>query len=124
MTDRRAGTFLLSTKLHKPRVSQNHLHRQHLTDRLNQNIQRPLTLVSAPAGYGKSTLLSYWLETSERQSAWVSLDKNDNDPRLFLAVFASDAVKTIFPGSVQDTEALLNIPSLPSQAIPRPQPDQ
>ena len=69
-------------------------------------------LVSAPAGYGKSTLLACWLETSKMPGAWVSLDKNDNDLHLFVAYFL-DAVQTLFPGAVKNTETLLNAPNLP-----------
>jgi LuxR family maltose regulon positive regulatory protein len=100
MVDEKTGIPLLRTKLHRPRVVRNHLHRQHLLDRLDQCLQRPLMLVSAPAGYGKSTLLACWLETSDMPSAWVSLDKNDNNLHLFLA-YLLDAVQTLFPGAVQ-----------------------
>jgi len=116
MNDRNIGTSLLRTKLHRPRVGEHHLHRQHLLDRLDRYVQRPLTLVSAPAGYGKSTLLSCWIEASGIPSAWVSLDEKDNDLRLFMA-YLLEAVQTVFPGSVQHTEALLNIPNLPPVAI-------
>jgi len=60
-------------------VAKDHVHRNSLLDRLEKNLHRPLTLVSAPAGYGKSTLLSCWLESSDTSSAWVSLDEKDND---------------------------------------------
>jgi len=116
MNDRNTGTSLLRTKLHRPRVGENHLHRQHLLDRLDRYVRRPLTHVSAPAGYGKSTLLSCWIEASGIPSAWVSLDEKDNDLRLFLA-YLLEAVQTLFPGSVQKTEALLDIPNLPPVTI-------
>jgi LuxR family maltose regulon positive regulatory protein len=73
-------------------------------------------LVSAPAGYGKSTLLACWLEASDMPSAWVSLDQNDNNLHLFLAYFL-DAVRTLFPGAGQNTEALLNAPNLPPLTV-------
>jgi len=116
MTDEKTSIPLLRTKLHRPRVVRNHLHRQHLLDRLDQSLQRPLMLVSAPAGYGKSTLLACWLEASDIPSAWVSLDKNDNDMHLFLAYFL-DAVQTLFPGAAQNTETLLNAPKLPPMTV-------
>ncbi|MCP4691896.1 MAG: transcriptional regulator, partial [Desulfobacterales bacterium] len=112
MTDEKTIAPLLRTKLHRPRVARNHLHRRRLLDRLDQYLQRPLTLVSAPAGYGKSTLLACWLETSDIPGAWVSLDKNDNNPRLFLA-YLLDAVQMLFPGAVQHTMALLNSTQFP-----------
>ncbi|MBW1786039.1 MAG: hypothetical protein JRK53_05380, partial [Deltaproteobacteria bacterium] len=73
---------------------------------------RPLTLVSAPAGYGKTTLISCWLETCGRPAAWLSLDEHDNDLHLFLSYFVS-AVQTIFPSANSETEALLNADVLP-----------
>ena len=109
-------TILLRTKLHKPHIIRNHLHRHHLVDRLNRYLQRPLTLVSAPAGYGKSSLLACWLETSDIQSAWVSLDKNDNDQRLFLA-YLLEAIHSLFPGMVKETQALLGSPRFPPTTI-------
>ncbi len=107
---------LIRTKLHRPPVAKDHLHRQHLLDRLNRNLHRPLTLVSAPAGYGKSTLVSCWLEACDIPSAWVSLDENDNDLRMFLAYFLT-AVQSIFPDSARKTQALLNSTDLPLLSV-------
>ena len=73
---------ILDTKLHQPSIHENHIHRQRLLDRLDQRLQRPLTLVAAPAGYGKTTLVSCWLDAISNPSAWISLDKNDNDLQL------------------------------------------
>jgi LuxR family maltose regulon positive regulatory protein len=73
-------------------------------------------LVSAPAGYGKSTLLACWLEASDIPGVWVSLDQNDNDLRVFLSYFLA-AVQTLFPGAGQNTEALLNAPNLPPLTV-------
>ncbi len=112
------GTLpLIRTKLHRPPVAADHLHRQHLLDRLEKNLDRPLTLVSAPAGYGKTTLMSCWLESSDLPSAWVSLDDNDNDFRMFLAYFLS-AVQSLFPDAVRETRAMLNAPELPIENRP------
>jgi len=97
-------------------VARDHLHRQHLLDRLDQRLYRPLTLVSAPAGYGKSTLMSCWLEASEVPSAWLSLDEDDNDLYLFLSYFIQ-AVQTIFPDAVHETQAMLNAPELPPVTV-------
>ena len=84
MSDNGMAIQVLRTKLHRPPVVKDHLHRQRLLDRLDQHRHRPLTLVSAPAGYGKSILISSWLDTSKRPGAWLSLDENDNDLRRFL----------------------------------------
>jgi LuxR family transcriptional regulator, maltose regulon positive regulatory protein len=71
-----------------------------------------LTLISAPAGYGKTTLASCWLESGDSPAGWVSLDKNDNDLRMFLLYFIA-AVETLFAGACRNTLPLLNIPDLP-----------
>ena len=55
--------LIIQTKLNRPRAPGDLVPRSKLIDRLNQGRQRPLTIVTAPAGYGKSTLLSSWLET-------------------------------------------------------------
>ena len=70
---------LLHTKLHQPRVMADLVHRC-LKKSLDDGLDRPLILVAAPAGFGKSTLVSAWLETSPLPHAWISLDKADNDP--------------------------------------------
>jgi LuxR family maltose regulon positive regulatory protein len=116
MADEQTTLPLIRTKLHRPPVTKDHLHRERLLDRLEKNRQRPLTLVSAPAGYGKSTLLSCWLESCDVPSAWVSLDNNDNDLRVFLAYLLA-AVQTQFPAAGQKTEALLNSSKLPPLAV-------
>ena len=106
----------LRTKLHRPPVAEDHLHRRHLLERLNKRIHRPLTLVSAPAGYGKSTLLSCWLEGSEIPAAWLSLDDTDNDLHLFLSYLLA-AVQTVSPAAGKKIQAMLNAPELPPHSI-------
>ncbi len=98
---------ILHTKLHRPPNHEGHLHRPRLLDRLNQNRGRPLTLISAPAGYGKTTLASCWLDVSDNLSAWVSLDEKDNDFRRFLSYFLA-AIQTIFSDAGRKTMALVN----------------
>ena len=83
-------TQLLETKLYIPKWRPGLVPRARLIGRLHQGTARKLTLVSAPAGFGKTTVLAEWLaDTSagERRAAWVSLDQNDNDPALFWAYF-------------------------------------
>ena len=63
---------------------------------LNGGLDRSLTLVCAPAGFGKSTLLSAWLETCAPLHAWVSLDENDNNLTVFLSYFVA-AIQSMFP---------------------------
>jgi ATP/maltotriose-dependent transcriptional regulator MalT len=61
---------ILRTKLHRPPVPRDHVHRQRLLAYLDQRRERHLTLVSAPAGYGKSVLISHWMETCDFPNAW------------------------------------------------------
>ncbi len=103
---------LIRTKLHRPLVYRNHIQRPHLLERLEKNRQRPLTLVSAPAGYGKSTLVSDWLDSCDSPSAWLSLDEQDNDLGKFLSYLLA-AVETIFPHAVSKTMTLVNALTLP-----------
>ena len=83
------ATPLLKTKLYIPPVRPELVPRPHLIERLNAGLHRKLTLISAPAGFGKTTLLSEWASqrvseaTSGRSVAWVSLDEADNDPTRF-----------------------------------------
>jgi LuxR family maltose regulon positive regulatory protein len=76
---------LLATKLYIPPPRPNTVRRPRLIARLHEGLERKLTLLSAPAGFGKTTLLSDWIAGRERQVAWLSLDKGDDDPARFLA---------------------------------------
>jgi len=107
---------IIRTKLHRPPVAGDHVHRAHLLDRLNEHLYRPLTLVSAPAGYGKSTLVSCWVEAIDIPGAWVSLDENDNDLHIFLSYFV-DAVQTLFPDACHETRAMLNVAEVPPVSV-------
>jgi LuxR family maltose regulon positive regulatory protein len=75
----------LATKLHVPRPRAHLVPRVHLVERLQRSVTGALTLVSAPAGFGKTTLLAQWLVQSSMPVAWLSLDAKDNDPTRFLA---------------------------------------
>ena len=99
-------------KLHRPPVDRDHIHRPRLLAELDLHRHRPLTLVSAPAGYGKSVLISCWLESCDIPSAWLSLDKNDSNLRIFISYFIA-AVETLFPGACRNTQGILNAPDLP-----------
>ena len=78
-------TPILATKLYIPRPRPKVVQRPRLIERLNEGhpAGRKLTLISAPAGYGKTTLLSEWIPQSKRCVTWVSLDEGDNDPLRF-----------------------------------------
>ena len=84
-----AASPLLETKLYIPRWRPGLVSRPRLIERLDQGVERKLTLVSAPAGFGKSTMLAEWVAATpprERPAAWVSLDQGDNDPAFFLGL--------------------------------------
>src|SRR5262245_29504921 len=80
------ATSLLSTKLFIPQPR--HLHdllpRPRLAERLEAGLSRKLTLISAPAGYGKTMLLAEWIPQSSRPVTWLTLDESDNDLTRFL----------------------------------------
>ena len=81
------STPLLKTKLYVPPRRPNLVSRPRLANRLGEALclQHRLTLISARAGSGKTTLVSEWLHQQERPSAWLSLDENDNDPNRFIS---------------------------------------
>ena len=104
--------LLIQTKPQRPRVPVDLVPRPRLTEWLDRSSQRPLILVSAPAGYGKSTLISCWLESQETPSAWVSLDEHDDDLAVFLSYFIS-AIQGLFPDWLAKTQAMLKAPQQP-----------
>jgi LuxR family maltose regulon positive regulatory protein len=107
---------LLRTKFHRPRVLADLIDRPSLKERLDGGWDRALILVAAPAGFGKSTLLSAWLEVCDCPHAWLSLDEHDNDLGVFLAYFLG-AVRTIFPNAITATQVLLSGVSLPPLTV-------
>src|SRR5512143_3874314 len=88
----RTGTpeaVVLETKVTAPRVRAEHVSRRQLLAALRDGPQRKLTLVAAPPGFGKSTLLAEWAASPGRPAiAWLSLDENDNDPARFFTYVA------------------------------------
>src|SRR5579875_2156119 len=73
------STPVLVTKLFIPRPRPNVVARPRLIERLNEGLHRNLSLISAPAGFGKTTLVGTWVAGCERPAAWLSLDEGDND---------------------------------------------
>jgi LuxR family maltose regulon positive regulatory protein len=82
---------LLSTKLYLPPLRPDRVSRPHLIRRLDEGLRlgHRVTLISAPAGFGKTTLLSEWIASRHPKVAWVSLDEGDNDPVRFWAYFTA-----------------------------------
>ena len=112
------ATPLLSTKLYFPPDTKKHVPRQRLIERLNAGLweahgfERRLTLVSAPAGYGKTTLVTQWLRSTNYPCAWLSLDENDNDPKRFLEYLVA-ALTQIDPSIGDCAQGLLKHPQPP-----------
>jgi len=87
---------ILQTKLYIPRIRPKLVSRPRLIERLNAGLDGKLTVISAPAGFGKTTLVTQWLECAPYPSAWLSLDESDSDATRFLAYFVT-ALRTIEP---------------------------
>jgi LuxR family maltose regulon positive regulatory protein len=101
-----AQSQILSAKLRAPRSRPDAVPRPRLMERLDEGVRRALTLVSAPAGFGKTTLLGAWSRRSELPVAWLSLDEGDNDPLLFVSYLIA-AIGTIREGFGEETRAFL-----------------
>jgi len=106
---------LLRTKLFIPPLRPDLVPRPHLIERLIQGLQfgRKLTLISAPAGFGKSTLVSGWLAESSVQAAWLSLDQGDNDPVRFWTYLIA-AIQTIDQDMGAEARQIVSAPQLRS----------
>ena len=87
---------VIATKLFIPPPRQNAVLRADLIARLNEGLHRRLTLISAPAGFGKTSLASAWIAGCGRPAAWLSLDEGDTDPTRFLAHLVA-ALQTVAP---------------------------
>jgi LuxR family transcriptional regulator, maltose regulon positive regulatory protein len=105
-------TPILTTKLYIPPSRPNVVLRSRLIVRLNDGLHRKLTLICAPAGFGKTTLLSAWLDLCRRPVAWLSLDEEDSDPTRFLAYLVA-ALRTITTTIGETALALLQSPQPP-----------
>ncbi|GGN94826.1 LuxR C-terminal-related transcriptional regulator [Saccharibacillus kuerlensis] len=103
---------IMATKLYIPALRPHAVLRRRLTERLNRGIYRKLTLIAAPAGYGKTTLVCEWLESCEREAAWLSLEEEDGDPIRFLTGLIS-SLQTLGEGLGQNLLAALQSPQPP-----------
>jgi LuxR family transcriptional regulator, maltose regulon positive regulatory protein len=97
---------LLRTKFYVPPIRSKQIARPRLSDLITDGLDRALILVSAPAGYGKTTLVSSWLKEKKIPSAWLSLDSSDNDPIRFLQYLIA-ALVPIAPGMENDAFGML-----------------
>jgi LuxR family maltose regulon positive regulatory protein len=110
------GYALLSTKLNVPSVRTNLVTRPRLFGRLDEGIRGKLTLVCAPAGFGKSTLLGDWILRSGLPVGCVSLDTDDNDPSRFLSYLAA-ALQSAAPDIGEGVNTLHRSPHPPTRAV-------
>jgi LuxR family maltose regulon positive regulatory protein len=103
---------ILTSKLHPPRLTAHHISRPRLIERLRHFADRPLILVCAAAGSGKTSLVTEWLAGTELPSTWLSLDEHDNDLVTFIT-YVLAAIRTCMPAASLQTWNLL-------QAVPPP----
>ena len=106
-------TPILATKLYVPPPRPKAVLRPRLVERLNEGLHGKLALISAPAGFGKTTLVSEWLADCGRPVAWLSLDDGDNDPARFLTYLIA-ALQTIAASIGAGALAALQSPQPPS----------
>jgi LuxR family maltose regulon positive regulatory protein len=108
------STSLLSTKLYIPSLRPGLVPRPHLVERLDEGLRlgRRLSFISAPAGYGKTTLVVEWLQGLQRPAAWLSLDQHDNDPARFFDHFVA-ALQQIDDAIGATVRSALQSPQLP-----------
>ena len=100
---------MIATKLHIPLTSVNLVHRPHLFEKLKKGLHRKLILISAPAGFGKTTALSDWIEKTKIPTAWYSIDSRDNDPTEFLSYIIA-GIRKIKSDFGESSQKLLNAP--------------
>src|ERR687883_250934 len=103
---------ILATKLYVPSVPPRVVPRHRLIEQLDEGLHRKLTLISAPAGFGKTTLLSAWAAGCGRPVAWLSLDEGDSDPRRFLTYLVA-ALQSIAATLGAEVMAALQFPQPP-----------
>jgi LuxR family maltose regulon positive regulatory protein len=107
------STPILATKLYIPLPRAKIVLRHHLIERLNEGLHHNLTLISASAGFGKTTLVSEWVAVCGRPVAWLSLDEGDSDPVRFISYLVA-ALQTIKAGIGEGLLAFLQSPQPPS----------
>ena len=96
---------MLRAKIQRPALTPELIIRGELLEGLNNNLYKPLTLVSAPAGFGKSMLISQWIEQNNLNNAWIALDKDQDDLRTFLST-TINAIHMVFPGKHEKLQFL------------------
>ena len=110
---------LVASKLRRPLIRPGTVRRSSLIERLALGDPCPIVSVVAPAGYGKTTLLSQWAEGNGQSFAWVSVDEADNDPKVLLS-YVAEALDAIEPLDERVFDALASPgSSVPGSVVPR-----
>jgi len=107
---------ILTTKLYIPPPRPQAVLRPRLLERLNEGLDRKLTLISAPAGFGKTTLVSTWVGSCNRPTAWLSLNQEESDPARFLTYLIA-ALQTVAVNLGEGALAALRSPPPPTEAL-------
>jgi LuxR family maltose regulon positive regulatory protein len=109
---------LLATKLHRPAALSRRVKRPHLIQRLNEGFEsgRQVTLVSAPAGFGKTTCIAEWVSALEVPATWLSLDAADDDPGRFFVYFIA-ALQKVNANLGRDVDGVLRAGQLPPSEV-------
>ena len=111
---------LIASKLRRPLIRPGTVRRSVLIERLTRENPRPVVSLVAPAGYGKTTLLSQWAESNGQAFAWVSVDDADNDPKVLLS-YVAEALDAVEPVGERVFDALAApASSVPGSVVPRP----
>ncbi len=97
---------LLKTKISIPRLPGEFVHRPRLTERIHQGVKGSLTLLAAPAGFGKTNLLIEWAKETTLPVAWLTIDSDDNDISRFIR-YVIGALQTLEPGLGEEAVDLL-----------------
>jgi LuxR family transcriptional regulator, maltose regulon positive regulatory protein len=109
-------TPILATKLYIPPTLPSAVPRPRLDERLDEGLRGKLTLIAAPAGFGKTTLVGGWAAGYERPVAWLSLDEGDNDPSRFLAYLVA-ALQTVATDIGEGVLGALRFPQPPTETV-------
>ncbi len=107
---------IIRTKLHRPRTLADVVSRDRLNALMDRGLKAPLTLVSAPAGYGKSVLVSRWADSLDCPCAWISLDESDSDLTQFFDYLVT-ALDASMPGSFPEAADLVGAGQLPPPSV-------
>lgn len=103
---------ILNSKLHRPPVLPDYVVRSKIILQLESNVAKPLTVISAGAGYGKSVVASQWLEQTQYHKSWITLDEEHNDLRIFLGYLVA-SIEKVLPGMLKNTKDLVSAALLP-----------